>query len=113
MSKLKFNADFIAVYAEREFNPQETWQWLKINPILPMSWGLSRKVNMDNKGLLLRVNGNHLNGWVLITLAWDDTYTVRYFTSHFNPTKETQTNIYCDVLAETIDNVIERIDDYN
>jgi hypothetical protein len=112
MSKLKFNADFLSDYAQREFNPQETLQWLKQDQTIYWSWGVSKLVNMDNQGLLLRVNGHHLNGWVLITLDWNDTYTVRYLTSHFNESLESDTNVYCDVLQRTIDNKIERINEY-
>ena len=46
-----------------------------------------------------------------ITLGWNDTYTVRFFTysSGTLKVKETITDIYFDVLVETIDNKIETI----
>lgn len=112
MSKLKFNADWIAIYKERYCNAEETLKVLKHNISIFWSWGVSRKVNMQDHGLLLTVEGRHHKGHVLITLAWDDTYTVRYFNRNYNEVKEKQTGIYFDMLVETIDNTIEKVDAY-
>lgn len=112
MSKAKFYESFESDYAQREFNPQETMQWLTANRIVYFSWGTERVINLFNKGLLLKVNGHHHKGWVLITLAWNDTYTVRFFNQQYNQVKDTLTEVYCDLLQDTIDEVIERIDDY-
>ena len=37
---------------------------------------------------MFKVNGHHHKGWVLITLAWNDTYTLRFFSTQFNEVKE-------------------------
>jgi len=107
MSKAIFEKNFNETYAEREFNPNETLQWLKANLPMFWSWGVSRLANMQNKGLLLSVSGMKHKGFVLVTLGWDDTYTVRYFNTKYNETLEVQTMVYCDVLAQTIDERIE------
>ncbi|WP_418513693.1 hypothetical protein [Corallibacter sp.] len=104
---------FESEYAQREFNPQETMQWLTANRTVYFSWGTSKLINLNNKGLLLKVNGHHHKGYVLITLAWNDTYTVRFFNNQYNQVKNTLTEIYCDLLQDSIDEVIEKIDDYN
>ena len=112
MSKADFMSDFRDSIGEREFNPIETMQWLKRDMSIYWSWGVSRTVNLWNKGLLLTVQGHHHKGLVLITLSWDDTYTVRFYTSRYNETKPMKQMVYCDVLASTIDRVIEKIPEY-
>jgi len=110
MSKKQFQEDFFNTdkYACREFDPKETLKWVKRDIIVFMSWGVSRFLNLDNKGLLLSVNGWKHKGYVLITLAWDDTYTVRFFNTWYNETKPKKEMVYCDVLYEAIDDVIEK-----
>lgn len=96
---------------EREFNPQETLQVLKHNIYIFWSWGVSKMYNHKNKVLILKVSGHHHKGYVLISLGWDDTYTVRIITTH-GKVLNTYTGIYFDQLTEIIDNRIERIPDY-
>jgi hypothetical protein len=94
-----------------EFNIRETIQVLGRNMNIFWSWGVTTKANFNNKGLLLKVSGHHHKGYVLITLAWDDTYTVDIISTHGN-VKDTYTEIYVDNLVETIDDRIERIEKY-
>ncbi|MFI8379597.1 hypothetical protein [Leeuwenhoekiella sp. NPDC079379] len=96
---------------QREFNTQETYQLLKASGSIMWSWGVSKLINYQNEGLLLKVNGHHHKGWVFITLAWNDTYSIHYLNNRYK-VKESQTDIYCDMLTRTIDDKIERIDDY-
>lgn len=96
---------------QREFNIRETMQVLGSNMNIFWSWGITTKVNISNKGLLLKVSGHHHKGYVLITLAWDDTYTVDIISTH-GKVKDTYEMIYFDMLVETIDNRIERIKEY-
>jgi hypothetical protein len=108
MSKAIFLSTFKKQYAQREFNPQETLQWLKAPVNVFWCWGVSKMVNLENKGLLLSVNGMKHKGFVLITLAWNDTYTVRYFNTKYNETLEINEDVYCDVLQDIIDSKIEQ-----
>jgi len=111
MSKRKFWQNIDTVL-ERDFNPNETLQWLKANFSIYMSWGVSKLFQYENKSLFLKVNGYKHSGWVLITLAWDDTYTVRYLNNQYNEVDK-ETNVYCDVLQSTIDEKIEKQPSYN
>ena len=67
--------------------------------------------NIENKGLMFKVNGHHHKGYVLITLDWMDTYDVHLVTTHGNIVKSFEM-VYFDMLVEIIDNNIERIEEY-
>jgi len=111
MSKRTFFQN-IETVLEREFNPNETLQWVKSNQPVYWSWGVSKLFQFENKSLFIKVNGFKHKGWVLITLGWDDTYTVRYLNGQYNEVDK-QTGVYCDVLQETIDNRIEKQENYS
>lgn len=98
---------------QREFDPNETLQLLNYgaNRVKYWCWGVSQKVNIKNKALLLKVNARRHKSYVLIVLAWDDTYTVHLLSSHGNVLKSFE-NVYFDILTETIDDEIERIPEY-
>jgi hypothetical protein len=96
---------------ERSFDPKETMQWLRVNPLWLMTWAARNFSQYENKALFFTVSGHHHKGIVLITLAWDDTYTVRLLSSQWNEKAKFE-NVYCDELAELIDNKVERIADY-
>ena len=96
---------------QSEFNMSETMRVLTHNPNIYYSWGVSGKWNIQNKGLLLRVNGNHHKGDVLITLGWDDTYTV-HIMSNRGRVISSHRMVYFDQLVEIIDCKIEKMDYY-
>jgi hypothetical protein len=96
---------------ERSFNQKETMQWLNINRLWLMSWGARNFTAYEDKALFFNVSGNHHKGIVLITLAWDDTYTVRLLSSQWNEKAKFE-NVYCDDLASLIDEKVERIGEY-
>jgi hypothetical protein len=97
---------------EREFDLKETMQVLTYNQSIYWSWGVSKRLNINDKGLLLDVSGNHHKGSVLITLGWDDTYNV-YIINNRGKIINEYKGIYFDVLTEVIDNRIERIKEYS
>jgi hypothetical protein len=97
---------------ERSFDPQETMQWLTINKLWVMTWAARNFTRFEDKALFFTVSGHHHKGIVLITLAWDDTYTVRLLSSQWNEKAKFE-NVYCDELAELIDTKVERIDEYD
>ena len=103
--------DLIKSKLEREFDFKETMQVLTHNLPIYMSWGVSSRGQMDSKALILKVNGHHHKGYVVITLAWNDTYSVYLVSTHGNLVKEFQ-EVYFDCLTELIDNHIERIPEY-
>lgn len=96
---------------ERSFNQQETMQLLRLNPIWMMSWAARNFTRFEDKALFFTVSGHHHKGIVLITLAWDDTYTVRLLSNQWNE-KAKFVNVFFDELAELIDEKVERIKDY-
>ena len=95
-----------------EFNLTETLGVLRRNIVIFMSWGVSKLMNFDSKGLLMRVNGHHHKGYVLITLNGNDTYEV-HFIKFNGEIVETITEVYWDELVEKIDTKIEKIIEYN
>lgn len=97
---------------EREFNLNETIKVLSYNPSIFWSWGVSKRTNLNDRGLLLKVSGNHHKGSVLITLGWNDTYNV-YIISNKGVIQNEYKEVYFDVLTEVIDNRIERIKEYH
>jgi len=104
---------------ERDFNYTETLAVLKSNLMKYWSWGVSNVqlvgVQLQDKnyvtGLLLKVNAHHHKSYVLITLAWDDTYCV-YIINNRGKILNEYKDVYFDMLVSTIDDRIERIDEY-
>ena len=96
---------------QREFDTSETVKVLTHNKTIYWSWGVSKRLNINDKGLLLDVNGHHHKGSVLITLGWNDTYCV-YIINNRGKILNEYKEVYFDVLTEMIDNRIERIKDY-
>ena len=110
LTKLEFYA-MIKPFFEREFNPKETLQWLTANKMMYFSWGCHSLRSFDDKALAIKVSGHHHKGDIVITMGWDDTYTLTLINT-VGTIKETFTNIYCDQLADFIDEKIERISAY-
>ena len=97
--------------SERSFDPRETMQWLTRNKLWVMTWAARNFTNFENKALFFNVSGHHHKGIVLITLAWNDTYTVRLLSTQWNEKAKFE-NVYCDQLAELVDTKVERIKKY-
>ena len=76
------------------------------------SWGFHNGVEtVKNKAYRFTVNGHHHKGHVHIVLNFMDTFDI-YYTSNQGTIKKKSEGVYIDVLIETLDNEIERIDDY-
>ena len=91
-----------------DFDVNETMAQLRSGGVnIMMSWGFENPTNMNNKGLLFKVSGFIHKGYVLITLAFDDTYTVHLLDNKFNVIK-TLEGVYCDELTDVIDSVVEK-----
>lgn len=103
--------NMLIVKRERNFDLNETLLVLRSNQSIYLSWGVSKLVNLQNKGLIMKVNGHHHKGWVLITLGWEDLYKV-YIVSNTGDILDQCEGIFFDQLVEMIDNRIERIPDY-
>ena len=103
--------ELTSTLGEREFNLSDTMKVLSYNINTYWSWGVSQRVNFQNKGLGLKVSGHHHKGWVLITLSYMDTYSV-HIVSNKGEVLETIDEVYFDMLVDIIDRRIERIKDY-
>ena len=88
------------------FSIKECLQQIAIDKIVFFSWGVSMRANYFDKALLLKVSGKYFKGWVAVTLAWDDTYTVSFIKQSGKVEKTTE-GIYCDMLQEYVDGVVE------
>lgn len=94
------------------FNVNETMQVLTSNLSVYWSWGVSTKINYQNKALILKVSGHHHKGYVVITLDYNDTYNVHMVNTRGTILNE-YTMVYFDNLVELIDNRIERVAEYS
>lgn len=112
MANLNKNFENIQDLLQREFDVNETIALLmNYNTQIFMSWGVERMISISSKGLLMLVNGHHHKGWVLVVLAWNDTYS--YYLLEANKTIKTEHHgVYFDMLQDMIDKDIEFIDDY-
>lgn len=97
--------------AKNSFDPNETLQWVRTNKLWCMTWGIKNITTYQKKVLFFTVSGLKHKGIVAITLAYNDTYTIDLLTSNWEPIK-TLEMIYCDQLAEVIDDEVERIKEY-
>ena len=108
----------IKEFLQRDFFWLETMQVLKSPLTVYWTWGVSHHLALEpdadgyTKALLLKVDGHHHKDFVLITLGWNDTYTVRLLDKDYNELKKFD-NIYFDSLQSTIDKEIEFIQGYN
>ena len=104
-------SDKMTELLQRQFDLNETLMVLKSPINIYWTWGVEKIYNVKNQGLILKVNGHHWKNFVLVTLAWNDTYTISLLDEELNPTK-TITEIYFDMLQNTIDREIEFIEEY-
>lgn len=101
----------------REFNAEETLKQLMYigsnAQVKFMCWGatnftVDKKNNIGlSKALRFKVNGLTHKGYVYIALGFSDTYDV-YFVKNDGCIIEKKTNIYFDMLNETIDDFVEK-----
>lgn len=110
MTNIRKNELYEAL-VEREFNPAETLKVIQHNKTVYWSWGIEKLVNYFDKGLILFVNGHHHIGVLLITLAWNDTYSFHLINEN-GTIKESIHELYFDELQERIDKKIEYINEY-
>ena len=75
------------------------------------SWGAHNWRTIGQKALRFTVQGRLFRGHVYISLAANDTFTI-YYTTNRGTIKEITTDIYIDMLIDTIDKYVEYIPDY-
>ncbi len=95
---------------ERAMSTDEVVAILRMRSQWLMSWGFRDCIKFEDV-LMFRVSGHHHNGWVAISLGWNDTYTVTLFSTQMKQKKQIR-EVYVDELLDTLDVAIERIADY-
>ena len=106
----QFNNVVESLY-RNQFSIPETMQVLTHNASIYFSWGVSAKYNYNNKALVLKVNGHHHKGYVVITLDFNDTYIVNIINNRGKILNQYE-NVYFDELQQIIDERIEHIEEY-
>lgn len=96
---------------KREFDVKQVLSLFNHHGFKFWSWGSSKFTNLEDKGLLFKVNGHHHKGYVFITLDFSDTFDVYIISTHGNVLNEYNL-IYVDMLFDTIDTRIEKIPEY-
>ena len=79
-----------------------------------MSWGVCKfRALQGNSGIIFHVQGYKFNGWVKIIYdEGADLFNVSYLSNQGKMVKEQQ-GIYFDELVNTIDEEVEKTQDYN
>jgi hypothetical protein len=96
---------------QRDFDPIEIINTLRRLQKV-WSWGAHAWRTIDKtKGFRFATQGHHHKGHVYVILAWNDTFTI-YFTSRQGKIKDVKTDIYIDMLVDTIDRYVEYIPEY-
>lgn len=95
---------------ERTWNITELFDAIK-NSMKVWSWGAHTWVMKEDMWLRFKAEGHHHKGHVYIILAWNDTFTIIYTTLK-GKIVDINTEIYIDMLIDTIDKRIEYINDY-
>jgi hypothetical protein len=96
---------------QREFNVGETNDLLNMDMGRVICWGITKRIKVNNGGLLLKVNGHHHKGYVLITLGWEDLYKFHLITDK-GVLKESVEGVFFEDLSKQIDQKIEYIPQY-
>jgi hypothetical protein len=99
--------DQFAWMGEVDFDTRKVVDLLKKNPVMFLSWDV-RKVHITERQVALRVFGTRFKGWVLITMATDQTYCVEFYSSH-GKLKHQYRNITDESITHTIDLRIEHL----
>lgn len=92
----------------REFDPNETLQWLRVDLTKFFCWAPQKFTNIQNRGLLFQVSGMKHKGFVLIVLNGLDLYNI-ILLNKGKEFKSVHKDVYCDQLNEFIDNLIENV----
>jgi len=105
--KIREISDYIDKEACREFDAKETYQQLYSKPVVVGSWGAHGFSSIKDKALVFQVNGLLHKGTVIITLGWEDLYSIHLFDKEGEQVGESTTGIYCDMLTDVVDELVE------
>ena len=96
---------------KREMDVNLCLQQLTYKKFKSMCWGITKRANIENKGLLIKVNGMKFKEWILITLNGLDWYEIDFVKSNGTVVKHLG-DVFCEDMCDLVDDYIERLDTY-
>ncbi len=102
--KLELSPDFFE--AHRDVSITELLHVLRSDIRKYWSWGTHALINLNGKGLRMRVSGMRHKGWVYIVVNGSDLFDI-YLTNMKNDIKEKVADVHVEDLAEVADHYIE------
>ena len=86
---------------------------LSTKPNVVMSWGVSQmRVLQGDEGCMFHVQGFKFNGWVKVVYDLGEDLFNLFYIDNKGLMKKVQNGIYVDQLVDTIDNSVEKTEDY-
>ena len=83
-------------------------------PMVVLSWGVCKfGAIKGDRGIIFHVQGYKFNGWVKVVYEKGDDFFKVIFLSNENKTVEEKKGIHLDELVNTIDEYVEKTDDYD
>jgi hypothetical protein len=100
--------EIVKPLTQRDFDPHETLTLLTYNRGIWFSWGVNPRtvICTEGKSLMFKPNGRYFNGFVVITLGWEDLYQVHFISNDYKLKKSIE-GVYFDMLVDVIDGFIE------
>lgn len=100
-------------FCERQFEPKETMRQIihdtKSVQAVTTEWNIDPRISVlcneeENvpDGMVFKMNHKNYSDMVMITLAWNDTYTIRFINEEAEVTHKID-EVYCDQLFEVLD----------
>jgi hypothetical protein len=102
--KLELSPDWLAQH--RDCSVSDIIRVLRSDIRKYWSWGTHGLINMNGKGLRMRVSGIRHKGWVYVMLNGSDLFDI-YLTNLKNDIKEKVADVHVEDLAEVADHYIE------
>lgn len=103
--------EFIEEKGQRDFDPAITKQQLMTERTVVWSWGAKNWAGINSKCLIFQVNGKLHEGLVVITLGWEDLYSIHLFDKNEDLIGIGKTGIYAEDLVWVVDRMVETIQD--
>lgn len=87
---------------------------LSYKPNVVMSWGVCKfRALQGDEGVMFHVQGFKFNGWVKCVYDLGADLFNIFYIDNKGETQKIQKGIYFDELVDTIDNEVEKVENYN
>jgi len=104
---MKLRELLITDIAQLEFDCNEIYKLLRRTNYW-MSWGMNSPALYKQEVLAFKVQGFIHKGWIYISLAFEDTFTITLTKSNRTTIKQQIKGVYIEDLIETIDRYVEK-----